>query len=90
MSMPEPETATLIAQTALNQLIEEGELDTNWSVTAEFSLPNQTYQAIFRRLDPDTQVETAEVSIDFNPAADDAVESIKTHIYEWAEMSGGR
>lgn len=88
--MPGPENAATIAQTALDQLLEEGELDSSWSVTAEFSLPNQTHQAIFRRLDPDTHVETAETSVDFDPAADDAVESIKNHIYEWVEMSGGR
>lgn len=88
--MPGTETAASIAQTALDQLIEEAELDGNWSVTAEFSFPSQSYQACFRRLDPATGVETAELSIDFDPAAEGALESIKNHVYEWAEMSGGR
>lgn len=88
--MPGTETAATIAQTALDQLVEEGELDSNWSVTAEFSFPSQTYQACFHRLDPATQVQTAELNIDFDPAAEGALESIKNRVYEWAEMSGGR
>jgi hypothetical protein len=88
--MPRPENADSIAQTALDQLVEEGELDSTWSVTAEFSFPSQSHQAIFRRSDPATQVETAEILVDFDPAADGATESIKNHVYEWAEMSGGR
>jgi hypothetical protein len=88
--MPGPENAASIAQTALDQLIEEGELDGTWSVTTEFSMPAQTDQAIFRQLDPETQVETAEITVDFDPAAEAALESIKNQVYEWAEMSGGR
>ena len=82
--------AAQLAQTALDQLIEEGELDRTWSVRAEFSVPSQGYVAQFRQLDPATQVETAELSVDFDPASDGAVEAIKNHVYEWAEMSGGR
>jgi hypothetical protein len=88
--MPDPDLAMQLAQTALDQLIDEGELDRTWSVRAEFSVPNQSYVALFRQLDPATQAETAEFSVDFDPAADGAVEKIKDQAYEWAEMSGGR
>ena len=88
--MEASEQALSAARSALDQLINEGELDATWTVTAEFSLASQGYTAQFRRLDPATQVETAEITVDFDPQNETAVESIKNHVYEWAEMSGGR
>ena len=84
------EKAASAARTALEQLIDEGELDATWTVTAEFSVASQGYTAIFRRLDPATEVETAEITIDFDPSDPGGIESIKNQVYEWAEMSGGR
>jgi hypothetical protein len=88
--MPDSENAAAVAQTALDQLIAEGELDTTWTVAVEFSVPSQGFQATFRQLDPATQVETAQITVDFEPDSPDAAETIKNHVYEWAEMSGGR
>ncbi|MEO6393197.1 MAG: hypothetical protein ABIP75_15210 [Pyrinomonadaceae bacterium] len=82
--------AKATAQTALERLVNENELDTTWTVTGEYSLTAQGYTAIFRRLDPETKVETAQISIDFDPAEAGAIDLIMNRVYEWAEMSGGR
>lgn len=88
--MDNTEIANVQVRTALEQLITEGELDSTWSVTVDFSVASQGYVAKFIRLDPATAVETGEITVDFDPTEDSAVESIKDHVYEWAEMSGGR
>ena len=84
------EAAAAAVRTALEQLISEGELDGSWTATADFSMPSQSHTALFRRLDPSTQVETAEITVDFDPNSPEASQTIKDHVYEWVEMSGGR